>query len=96
MTSKVIFRKWQQEIIALFPEEPADIHGIFCSSYMRVGQHSGADYNYIIQQSTPATPYEYQALKEELEKIGYTLKVYKRVPANAWYIRRKEVKRMLT
>ena len=71
MKTQVIFRKFHRDIIALFPEEQEA--NMTCMSYMHVGQHSLADYRYVISDSVPATPDEYRALKEELESIGCDL-----------------------
>ena len=73
-----IFRKFKDEgdIIALFPEE--DWGNYLCSSYQHIGQHGSADYQGVVSISTLATPEEYRELKEELESIGYTLKIRKR------------------
>ena len=40
-TTVVVFRKWKTngDIIALFPELPADNEGYLCDSYEHVGQH---------------------------------------------------------
>lgn len=68
----VIFRYWHDAVIALFPEIPSDEQTwIYCSSYMHIGQHSGASYLHIIQHSRPATPEEYAKLKHELESDPY-------------------------
>ena len=76
--TKVIFRVWGAwGVIALFPEEDADNNG-HCLSYMRTGQHGGADYYHIISSSRPAKPEESAELREELEKIGYNLEERKR------------------
>jgi len=75
----VIFRKWKGEhddILALFPE--IDAGECQCQSYLHIGQHGGADYQYCIRSTVPATPEEYKDLKEELEKIGYNLIIRKR------------------
>lgn len=79
MTTPVIFRKFKDgDIIALFPCEPADLSGLYCQSYMHVGQHSGASYFGVCQVTKLATPAEYAELLAELVKIGYDdLKVYK-------------------
>lgn len=78
----VIFRWWKEsdDVIALFPADPSDYAGRYCTSYEHVGQHGGADYDHIIQGSRPATPDEYADLKRELEAYpyGYKLKVYLR------------------
>lgn len=74
--TKVIFRKWPDgDILALFPEVPADIVGGLCSSYEHCGQHGGADYFHCITKTKPALPSEYEVLKVELETIGYCLNI---------------------
>jgi len=76
----VVFRKWKDtgDVIALFPA----IEGYrgACSSYMRVGQHSDADYYGVTRKTVPATEAEYAPLKRELEgaPFGYRFKVIRR------------------
>ena len=65
-------------VFALFPEEPGDTTGRYCSCYQHIGQHSSADYYGCIQNSRPAKPHEYADLAKELERIGYVLKVRRR------------------
>ena len=80
MTDVVVFRRWQDrsgDIIALFPELPADIHGHYCDSYMQVGQHGAADYHGVIQHTVPVGPKQYAELAEELWRIGYDLRPVK-------------------
>jgi len=89
MKTKVIFRKFKdvnQDVIALFPEESD--HGIvkhnlipqkLCKSYMRLGQHSSADYQFVISVSVPAKLQEYRELKKELEDCGYNLEIIKKI-----------------
>jgi len=78
----VIFRRWRgsngSDIIALFPELPADYQGWLCDAYEHVGQHGGADYQGVIQATTPVTVEEAAPLARELERIGYRLKPLKR------------------
>ncbi len=80
----VIFRRWGKMngggVIALFPTLPSDDRGLFCESYEHVGQHGGANYYKVIDATKPASLEESdtQALKEELEGIGYVLKVHRR------------------
>lgn len=83
-TAKVIFRKYKRgvgkgEIIALFPFiEWSD--GI-CTSYMHIGQHSGADYQHVMSLTEPATEAEYKPLYDELVRIGYgDMQIMKRRP----------------
>jgi len=73
----VHFRKWDNgDIIAIFPNEKADMRGNVMS-YEHVGQHGGASPK-LIRELKPAKPNEYAELKNELEKqIGYKLKVLK-------------------
>ena len=75
--TQVSFRMWKGQVIALFPYEIADNRGSI-QSYMRLGQHSAADYHHIVANSRPATPIERNALKEELESIGYNLQIISR------------------
>lgn len=93
--TKVSFRKWKKDIIALFPYILTDIKGYLCSSYMHIGQHSSADYNGIVNQSKPAKEDEYKDLKKELESLGYNLEVIKKVNSNELSKIRKEYLKIL-
>lgn len=83
----VVFRVWTGkdggDVVALFPTVPhcADKEYL-CMSYMHVGQHGAANYHGVIDDTRPAKPEEYAALKAELEEpypgFGYRLKVYQR------------------
>lgn len=90
----VVFRKWPGGgILALFPEIPADLQGATCQSYEHIGQHGGADYQHCISRTTPARPGEYADLKEELEKIGYKLKVVSRATPQMTRARQETARR---
>ncbi len=69
---KVHFRKFPNgEIIALFPEEMADMKGNIMS-YQHIGQHSGASPE-LINELDKATVKEYFDLCFELQNdVGYT------------------------
>ncbi len=70
----VVFRKWPAgDILALFPEIPADNRGFLCSAYQHIGQHGPADYHLCIQRTTPASASEFKQLLDELHDIGYKL-----------------------
>jgi hypothetical protein len=84
---KVIFRVWQGDVIALFPQIPGTPNPSSCLSYMHMGQHSSADYNGIILTSRPAKKKEYAALFAELTKRGYKLKVACRASRRDYEIR---------
>ena len=81
-TTEVIFRKDESGIFAIFPYEIYNKHLI--TTYQHVGGHSSGDYNYCIKSSKPATEEEYKDLKEELESIGYNLKVIKKINTNRY------------
>jgi hypothetical protein len=84
-TTKVIFRKWRDtgDIIAMFPEIPADNTGRQCISYEHVGQHGGADPDCVQRQTVLAKPAEYRELMKELHQIGYRkLAPYRRFQAS--------------
>lgn len=85
----VVFRKFpkeretdRNEIIAFFPKEKADLKGNI-SSYMHVGQHSGADPMLIMTLSIP-TYDEYEPLLQELISIGYEPNVLSGYELNQW------------
>jgi hypothetical protein len=71
----VIFRKWPDgSIIALFPEDIADMEGN-CTAYMHIGQHGAADYSSVIERTKPVHTKEFMELKKELETRGYNMNV---------------------
>ena len=76
----VVFRRWKDsgDVIALFPELPADLGGDCCDAYEHVGQHGGADYHGVIRQTTPCSTEQSADLATELRTIGYVLKPVKR------------------
>lgn len=81
LTTVVVFRRWDDpsgDVIALFPELPADIDGQYCLSYEHMGQHGGADYHGVIANTVPAPVKEAARLARELELIGYTLRPVRR------------------
>lgn len=88
--TKVIFRSWLSGagIIALFPQEPSDRFGHYCSSYEHVGQHGAAspDLNHATRL---ATPEEYAPLFAKLTRLGYRLAIGKKVTARDNAIRRQ-------
>jgi len=92
---KVIFRKWRDggDIIALFPEIPADCTGYECLSYMHIGQHGAANPTILIARTVPAAPDEYAELLDELKCIGYTdLQIVQRFSHNAFEKRWLQIK----
>ena len=84
MSDVVVFRRWRDtdgDVIALFPEIPADVQGRCCQSYMHIGQHAGGDYHHVIRHTVPVDHKHCVALAEELRRIGYNLRPVRRA---AW------------
>jgi hypothetical protein len=81
---KVVFRMFEGDVIALFPEQDEG-RGLI-NSYEHIGQHGGADYSSVISRSRKATSKEYSDLKKELTSIGYNLDIKQK------YIRGKKRK----
>ena len=87
----VIFRIGREgEVFALFPTLPSNRDGFCCVSYERIGQHTGADYFGCIYASRPATVAESEPLIQELERIGYRLRIVQRVPVSMHQARRAQ------
>ena len=80
MKTAVIFRTYKKEgdVIALFPELPADSSRHHCLSYQSIGQH-GAASCCIDPDTRPATKQEAATLANQLRLIGYQLEVRKRL-----------------
>jgi hypothetical protein len=89
--TKVMFRYWDKEVIAIFPEIPGDMDPYTCSSYMNQGQHGACDPLGIVHKSRPATPAEYKDLAEELTRRGYDLQIIHKLQYRFIDIRRKQI-----
>ena len=81
--TKVIFRKFYPEeggdVIAIFPELAGTFNPLItCLSYQHIGQHGSIFIPYDFF-TFPATEEEYAPLKQELESLGYNLRVCKRM-----------------
>lgn len=80
--TKVIFRRQKErnalgEIAAVFPE--LTDRG-FMTSYAHIGQHSLCSYHWYANCTEPVhDPRDYAELKAELERIGYSLDVRRRI-----------------
>lgn len=81
--TKVAFRVWDGEVVAVMPELPAT-NQYDCTGYVHVGQHCAIDPRLAVQRSRPATETEYCDLARELEQIGYRVRVVRKIdtPAN--------------
>lgn len=75
MADVVIFRRWNDtgDIVAIFPEQPADDQGRYCLAYDKLGQHIAAEYEQVMQHTTPISAQEYERFAHELTLLGYDL-----------------------
>jgi len=91
----VLFRRWKDSgnVIALFPEIPADLNGRYCLSYEHVGQHGAADFHSVVQQTLPVTSKRCADLAQELTEIGYDLKPIQRASFRNHEKRREATRR---
>jgi hypothetical protein len=82
MKTKVLFRTFRDggDVVALFPERPADNQLGHCLSYQAIGQHGAASVD-LSFCTRPSTAEEIAPLKAELERIGYNVQTVQRVTA---------------
>lgn len=92
----VVFRTFRSggEVIALFPYEPGTMDPGTMMSYQHIGQHGPADMGLTAVHTRPSTPDEIRPLKNELERIGYKLKILKRIPGDAVRVRAEKIRSM--
>ena len=73
--TEVLFRVEKGgEILAVFPYISFE-GGHRIMMYAHVGQHSDGVWSYVIDETWPATPAQYEPLKQELISAGYNLQV---------------------
>jgi hypothetical protein len=77
----VIIRRWRagpRTLIAIFPKIDEEPGRVLC--YEHIGQHGSGDYQRIIGRTMPVWEHhpDVVALRDELTKIGYRLKLYRR------------------
>jgi len=83
-TTDVIFRKEKDKtIVAIFPYSIYNQKGLV-DCYAHLGQHSGCDYNHMVNTTKLATPVEYADLKKELEGVGYKFRVIRKRHYNTY------------
>lgn len=94
--TKVIFRWFDGDVIALFPELPASFQEPWlCDSFMHMGGHSAADCAMVIHRSRPATEAEYAPVKAELESAyDYHLTIRQRESSVMHHKRFAEAERL--
>ena len=91
----VIFRADRGGITAVFPTEPGDYSGNSMMCYAHVGQHSSCSFGWY-HITHAATPADYADLLAELKRIGYKIKVYRRLTRGHRAALAAEVKRLTT
>lgn len=67
-------RFFDEEILAYFPNKNYDLEGKLKTCYAHIGQHSACSPEYV-KELSEATKDEYEALKCELEGLGYNLRI---------------------
>jgi hypothetical protein len=78
-TDRVIFRVWKGQpktTIAFLPDAEANPGMVM--AYEHIGQHGEADYEGCLLETRPAKLNDYSALLQELESLGYSLRVMQR------------------
>lgn len=92
----VIFRRWRKNpksVIAIFPYELGDSSPYTCMSFEHVGQHGACDPAIVHDtRSCNESEEDVKELIAELQSRGYILKIGKKIPRNALYVREKALK----
>lgn len=96
----VIIRQWKRggDLIALFPEIPADNEGNLCQSFEHFGQHGGADFDVVIRITKPVLSHDdfrIHDLLEELKRMGHKPKVVYRATQAMHEKRRNETHKQM-
>ena len=87
LRTRVVFRHFKGEVLALFPEIAGNSNPDFCLSYAAQGQHGAAHYAGVIASSKPAKPAQYRTLAAELRRAGYALEIATRAKGGDWHAR---------
>jgi hypothetical protein len=91
----VCFRREDNgDIVALMPEIPGTCDPYTMTCYVHIGQHGSACMDYVRDSTKPATEAEYRPLLRELENIGYTVRVIRRIGPEYLRIRETELRRV--
>ncbi len=93
MTTETIvcYRQYSDgSVIACFPGIKANNHNYDIMTYCLAEQHGTADYTHVVQQTAPAPDTDYVETHQQLLKLGYRLRVVKRITSNHfWYSDKK-------
>lgn len=71
MTSPIIYRKCDDEIVAIFPNDPFDNHSNLITCYSHIGQHSSCSWEWVFDCTTEPQNDEIGDLHRELIMQGY-------------------------
>lgn len=91
--TRVLFRLFKGEVLALFPAIAGNTNPDFCLSYAHEGQHGTAHYYGVMRSSRPATSKERDALCRELLAIGYQLEIVYRSSRSDYLARAEQCAR---
>ena len=81
--TEMIFRKDKMGVFALMPYEISSLEG-HVTVYQHIGQHGQADYQGCMRKSVPTNVIEYLDLYNELESLGYNIKITRRMNRNRY------------
>lgn len=92
LRTRVIFRLFKGEVLALFPglaanRASASMNPDFCLCYDARDKHCTAHYFAVMRQSRKATPAEHASLERELRRAGYALEIVTRATPADWRAR---------
>jgi len=95
--TKVIFRMFRGEVLALFPQDAGTNNPGTCSCYAHNGQHGSASLA-LCHEGRLATPAEYAPLARELRNYGppeahYNLDIRKRATRKDYEMRKAQISR---
>lgn len=92
--TEVIYRIFNDEMIAIFPAIASGTHSRYCLSYQFIGQHGDCLPGWIMQQSTAVTADrtdELHEMSQELASMGYDLKRVYNHTAKYQEVRRQQL-----
>jgi hypothetical protein len=93
LVTDVIFRKHKDgEVFAIFPGLVGTSTPYDCSCYAHIGQHSCCDPYWCSRVYKLAKPLEYRDLLKELRRIGYRLRIMKRMTQQHLAEREQQIK----
>jgi hypothetical protein len=85
---------WLNEVIAVFPGLAGTMDEDTCMCYVHLGQHSHCVLDHMTSTYRIARPEEYEPLRKELVRVGYTqLNVVEKPTKAHLHARRKQIRR---